>query len=143
MKALMLIPKNLVYVFLLVIIFAFGCMIYVVVTEKNLSSFVSQTSGYFNEHNEQVVVHPLFQHFKQALATLDEVPRYHLKDLTSKMFYREYLTNNLPVLVEDGCQLWPAIKKWQDTAYVSQEFGQQSIAINKVGLINKAEKALG
>lgn len=41
MKALMLIPKNLVYVFLFVIIFAFGCMIYVVATEKNLSSFVS------------------------------------------------------------------------------------------------------
>lgn len=61
MKALMLIPKNLVYVFLFVIIFAFGCMIYVVATEKYLSSFVSQQAiGYFNEHNEQVVVHPLF-----------------------------------------------------------------------------------
>ena len=75
----MLIPKNLVYVFLLAIIIAFGGMIYVVYTEKDLTSFVSSTAaGYFNERNEHVVVHPLFQLFKNALANVDEVPRANL-----------------------------------------------------------------
>jgi len=37
---LMAIPRNLVYVFLCVIIFAFAGMIYVIYTEKDLSTFM-------------------------------------------------------------------------------------------------------
>jgi hypothetical protein len=54
----MAVPKNLVYVFLFAIVLAFGGMIYVVYTEKDLSSFM--VTGYLNERNEHVVVHPLF-----------------------------------------------------------------------------------
>lgn len=80
MKMLMAIPKNLVYVFLLVIIIAFAGMIYVVYTEKDLSTFI--TSQYLNEMNENVVVHPLFNHFKRILANVDEVPKIKLNNLT-------------------------------------------------------------
>ena len=59
MKILMAIPRNLVYVFLLAIILAFGGMIYVVYTEKDLSTYMN-TGYYFNDKNEAIVVHPLF-----------------------------------------------------------------------------------
>lgn len=68
----MAIPRNLVYVFLLVIIIAFAGMIYVVYTEKDLSNFMN--AAYSEELNENIVVHPLFNHFKQALKRIDAVP---------------------------------------------------------------------
>jgi len=51
MKILMAVPRNLVYVFLLAIIVAFGGMIYVVYTDKDLSSYMNAGS-YFNDRNE-------------------------------------------------------------------------------------------
>jgi hypothetical protein len=47
-------------------------------------------------------VHPLFWHLRNAVHAVDEVPREKLEDLNPKRFYQEYLTMNLPVLVEDG-----------------------------------------
>ena len=40
-RCLLLIPKNLVYVFILVIAFAFAAMTYITYTEQNLREFVS------------------------------------------------------------------------------------------------------
>ena len=54
---LMAIPRNLVYVFLLVIIIAFAGMIYVVYSEKDLSSFMYSSNV---EVQENIMVHPLF-----------------------------------------------------------------------------------
>jgi hypothetical protein len=68
----MAVPKNLVYVFLFAIVLPFGAMIYVVYSEKDLSSFM--VTGYLNERNEHVVVHPLFQHFKKLMASMDSYP---------------------------------------------------------------------
>jgi hypothetical protein len=57
------------------------------------------------------------------MASVDSVPRLTLEQLTNKKFYMEYLTNSVPVLVEDGCSSWPAITKWKDMEYLSEEFG--------------------
>ena len=54
-KILMAIPRNLVYVFLCAIIFAFAGMIFVIYTEKDLTSFMD-----FSQNKEVVVIHPLF-----------------------------------------------------------------------------------
>ena len=55
MRLLWLIPKNLVYVFVLIILFAFGGMMYITYTEKNMSEFLT-----YNRTQEVVVVDPLF-----------------------------------------------------------------------------------
>lgn len=41
MKLLLLIPKNLVYVFVCIILFAFGGMMYITYTEKNMTEFLT------------------------------------------------------------------------------------------------------
>ena len=114
----MAIPRNLVYVFACIILFAFLGMVYIVYTEKNLSSFMSHEISI----KEDLVVHPLFQHFKNILNPIDEVPRATVDTLTPKKFYQEYLTNNLPVLVTDGCKAWPATEKWTNKEYLKKEF---------------------
>ena len=96
----MAIPRNLVYIFACTIVLAFLGMIYVVYTERDLTNFLSSTN--FAVH-ENVVVHPLFQHFKNNLIVIDKIPHETIDDLTPKKFYKEYLTNNIPVLVSDGC----------------------------------------
>ncbi len=35
------VPKNLVYVFAIVIFFAFGCMVYITYTEKDMKAFMN------------------------------------------------------------------------------------------------------
>ena len=81
----MAVPRNLVYVFLIAIIIAFGGMIYVVYSEKDLSTFMN--ASFTDSLNENVVVHPLFQHLKAHLKNIDSVPRVNEKDLTTKIFY--------------------------------------------------------
>lgn len=66
MKLLLLIPKNLVYVFVCIILFAFGGMMYITYTEKNMTEFLT-----YNRTQEIIVVDPLFQKL-QKLMYLDE-----------------------------------------------------------------------
>ncbi len=86
----MAIPRNLVYVFACVIVFAFLGMLYIVYTEKDLKSFLTydlaSTSGGLNVR-EDVVVHPLFWHLRNAVQTVDEVPVVETEYLTTKRFY--------------------------------------------------------
>jgi hypothetical protein len=51
----MAVPRNLVYVFVCVIVFAFIGMLYVVYSDKDISSFLE-----YEVIKEDVVVHPLF-----------------------------------------------------------------------------------
>lgn len=85
----MAVPRNLVYVFACVIVFAFVGMLYIVYTEKDLKSFLTydqSTSGGVNGR-EDVVVHPLFWHLRNAVETVDLVPEVELEYLTTKKFY--------------------------------------------------------
>jgi len=66
----MAIPRNLVYVFACVIVFAFLGMLYIVYTEKDLNSFLTYdiTSGSNGlSVKEDIVVHPLFWHLRNAV----------------------------------------------------------------------------
>lgn len=89
-KLLMAIPRNLVYVFACVIVTAFLGMLYIVYTEKDLNNFltydITSVSGGFSV-KEDVVVHPLFWHLRNAVQLVDEVPEYTLEEMTTKKFY--------------------------------------------------------
>lgn len=66
----MAIPRNLVYVFACVIVFAFLGMLYIVYTEKDLKSFLTYDITGSNgslQMREDVVVHPLFWHLRNAV----------------------------------------------------------------------------
>ena len=56
----MAVPRNLVYVFACVIVFAFLGMLYIVYTERDLTSFLSHDGMSGVQIREDVVVHPLF-----------------------------------------------------------------------------------
>lgn len=139
----MAIPRNLVYVFACVIVFAFLGMLYIVYTEKDLKSFLTYDIGGSNggvQVREDVVVHPLFWHLRNAVQQVEKIPRTKLEDMTTKKFYQEYLTNNLPVVVEDGAKDWPAIEKWKDLKYVGTYFGERSLLIVRVDRANPVSK---
>lgn len=63
----MAIPRNLVYVFAAVILIAFLGMAYVVYFGKNLNTFLLDSKSI----NFNVVVHPLFSHFKKVMDIID------------------------------------------------------------------------
>ena len=65
-RVLLLIPKNLVYVFLLVILGSFVAMSYITYTEKNLTEFLV-----YNRTREEIVINPLFVSLQKSM-TLDE-----------------------------------------------------------------------
>lgn len=52
--------------------------------------------------------------------------------MTTKKFYNEYLTKNIPVHISDGCKNWPATSKWEDKDYLEEQYGRQSILINRI-----------
>ena len=124
----MCIPRNLVYVFLFVIVFAFLGMLYVIYSEQDLSYFLNGTESTVYTDLQ----HPLFAYFKEQLDKIDSVPSVQVGQLTTKKFYNEYLTQNLPVLVPGGCDDWPAAIKWNDKNYLIEEFGGQSLLIHKL-----------
>lgn len=39
---------------------------------------------------------------------------------------------SLPLLIEDGCEDWPAIDKWADLDYLGEEFGNRTLSIIRV-----------
>lgn len=55
MEILFLIPKNLVYVFAIIIIFAFLAMMYITYTDKNMTEFMQ-----YDRNQESVSVNPMF-----------------------------------------------------------------------------------
>ena len=86
----MAIPRNLVYVFAGVIVFAFLGMLYIVYTEKDLKSFMSlDPFGKSGEVivKEDVVVHPLFWHLRNSIQQIDEVPRTPAASMDTRRFY--------------------------------------------------------
>ena len=54
-KLIWAIPKNLVYIFVAVIVFAFAAMCYITYTERNMTEFLT-----FDRTQEIVTVAPLF-----------------------------------------------------------------------------------
>ena len=59
---LLAIPKNLVYIFVGIVFFAFGAMCYITYTEKDLAQFLTYDRG-----GEVVIVDPLFESLKKSM----------------------------------------------------------------------------
>ena len=85
----MALPRNMIYVFLCVIIFAFLCMLYIVYSGKNMKNLLEYNVG-INSHN--VVVHPLFQHMQTKFSTDPVIAEEGVGTMTSKYFYKNYLS---------------------------------------------------
>ena len=65
---LLAIPKNLVYIFVAIVLFAFGAMCWITYTERDLAQFIS-----YDREKEVVIVDPLFTSLKNSL--IDELDK--------------------------------------------------------------------
>jgi hypothetical protein len=61
-RILLAVPKNLVYVFAGVILFAFLCMLYITYTEKDMTDFLS-----YDRTKEVIVVDPVFKALRSKM----------------------------------------------------------------------------
>ena len=99
----MTIPRNLVYVFLCVIVGAFLGMIYILYTDASVDVF-----GKAELNSLGVTVHPLFKNLRSHLTEYMFVPEETIQTITTQRFYNEYLTKSIPLLIKDGCEYWSA-----------------------------------
>ena len=117
---LLLIPKNLVYVFVCIILFAFGGMMYITYTEKNMAEFLT-----YNRTQEVVVVDPLFQRLQKQMF-LDEYIVAEEKEpefMDHLRFNKYYMMRNRPVVVRGMAANWGATQKWTDFNYLKDSAG--------------------
>ena len=61
-EILFLIPKNLVYIFVGIIVFAFLAMMYITYTDRNMTEFLT-----YDRTREVVVVDPLFVSLQKSM----------------------------------------------------------------------------
>lgn len=110
MRVLLWIPKNLVYFFILIIVFAFCAMLYITSTEKDLSEFLS-----YDRTQEVIVVDPVLQSMVNYMH-LDEykIPVVTMKEYSTFKFFDDYLSENRPVILKGYAKDWPAISEWSD-----------------------------
>jgi len=59
---LWLIPKNLVYIFVIIIVFAFLAMLYITYTDRNMTEFLT-----YDRTKEVVMVDPLFVSLRKSM----------------------------------------------------------------------------
>lgn len=135
---LMALPRNMVKVFFVAILMAFGAMIWVVYTGKDMTRFLSHELTV----NENIVSHPLFYHLQQNMAPSQQVESVKLADMDSVRFYQDFLTQSKPVLVSDGCKAWKAYERWGNLEYLEENYGAHSVNIHMLdkGKANPAVK---
>ena len=109
-RILLAIPKNLVYVFAGVILFAFLSMLYITYTEKDMTDFLS-----YDRTKEVIVVDPVFEALQEKMdlskKNVDEVLS---SKFDAKVLNVSYMTKNKPVVVKGMAKTWGAVKKWSD-----------------------------
>jgi len=122
MTVLLSIPKNLVYVFVCVIVFAFAGMLYITYTEQNMTEFLT-----YDRTQEVVMVHPLFQQLRESMNLDTElIEEVASKNVTVKSFNTKYLTANRPVIIKGMAKEWKATAKWGDKDYLIEKVGQST-----------------
>jgi hypothetical protein len=120
MKMLLLIPKNLVYVFVAIILFAFGGMMYITYTEKNMTEFLT-----YNRTQEVIVVDPLFQKLQQIIY-IDEylvAEETDLDRMNHQRFNKDYMIRNRPFVMKGLAANWGATHKWKNFQYLKDNVG--------------------
>ena len=93
---LLAIPKNLVYFFVLIILFAFGAVCWIAYYEQDLEDFIA-----YDRTEEIVVVDPVFR-VLQEMSTLDkfDVPMLPASEVSPGLVVREYVNANRPLLLQ-------------------------------------------
>lgn len=116
-KILLAIPKNLVYIFVCIVFFAFAAMCYITYTEHDLVQFLR-----YNHSKEVVVVDPLFTSLKESM--IDELDIIKPMEVpatafTAKIFFDHFLSESRPVVVRQYAANWAATTEWADKEYLS------------------------
>ena len=98
LEILFLIPKNLVYVFVIIIVFAFLAMLFITYTDRNMTEFLS-----YDRTKEVVVIDPLFVSLQKSMNVKPQshISEVNVKGFGVKEFNTVYLRNNNPVVVRD------------------------------------------
>jgi len=112
------IPKNLVYVFVLIIVGSFLGMLYMTyfATEYEMQAFTT-----YDRNKEVVVVDPVLESlFKYMNLDKGKIPEIKMDKFNSKEFFDEYLSENRPLIVRQYAAEWPATQKWQDLDYLKE-----------------------
>lgn len=136
-EILWLIPKNLVYVFVIVIVFAFAAMMYITYTDRNMTEFLT-----YDRTKEIVVVDPLFTALRDYMQIKpnQKVPEVQASTFNVKIFNSAFLRKNQPVKVLGMAAEWNATKKW-DSAYLFDIAGDSSLLysqlVKKSGSLDK------
>ncbi len=95
-RALLCIPKNLVYVFAAIIVVAFAGMMYITYSDKDIQDFLE-----FERTQEVIDIAPLFKHLRQYLELTKEVEI--AQNLNVRQFNQLYLNKNKPVVIVESC----------------------------------------
>jgi hypothetical protein len=95
-EILFLIPKNLVYIFVGIIVFAFLAMMYITYTDRNMTEFLT-----YDRTREVVVVDPLFVSLQKSM---DIQPQAKVAEIQAasfdlKKFNTRYLRKNKPIVM--------------------------------------------
>ncbi len=128
-RLLMLLPRNLIYVFVLLIVAAFAGMVYVV--------YYSDDYSYLAELNKtEVIVHPLFKSFIEGMKDINSVPEMKLSEIDLKFFYEHHLSHSQPLYVSNGAMKFPAFDKWRNNTYLKEVFAHHSLEMWKLTTVN-------
>ena len=127
-KILLAIPKNLVYIFVGIVFFAFAAMCYITYTEKDLAQFLRY------EHSQEVViVDPLYTQLKESL--IEELDKHKPVDAQKqnfipKVFFNHFLNKNRPVIIRQYASNWKATKTWGDLDYLADQAGNTIVRLH-------------
>lgn len=112
-------PKNLVYIFVGIVCFAFAAMCYITYTERDLAKFLKKRQT----TEEVVIVDPLFTSLKESM--IDELDKK--KPLESsgdkfypKLFFDHFLSENRPLFIKGYARDWRATQFWGDKKYLGE-----------------------
>ena len=124
------IPKNLIRIAIVVVICSFVYITYILMNDQLLDEFLRKSNDGDRHFENQLFVHPFFQFLQQEYDPsarfkeqyegkwddnqMFKVPQAKLESLSTKKFYRYFLTQNAPLHIVDGCQQWPALSLWND-----------------------------
>ena len=122
-RVLLLVPKNLVYLFLIVILGSFAAMSYITYTEQNMTEFLV-----YNRTRMAIEVDPVFIDLQGKMPLDQEKVETRPKSLSNMDFNKFFMSQNRPVKIEGMASDWKALQTWQDKQYLNSIISTSEIA---------------
>ena len=116
------IPKNLVYIFVGIVLFSFGAMIWITYTEDGLKKFLVKRE----KIKEVRVIDPLFKSLKESMKKdlgKERPIELVMAGFNTKDFFDHYLSEHRPVVIRQYAAEWKATQNWGDKEYLSEKAG--------------------